>query len=151
MNTDIKKNIYKIRDILAGFKKTDFHSSTSFYASSGFPAGCCGDTTDLIGLYLLKYHGLDSEYVCGQGLERHSTKSHAWLVCQEYIIDITADQFNNLGYELPSVIIEKHSPFHELFDETNRRSTTVEYLNDTGIPSVLDSVMRSMTVNAETK
>ncbi|MCS6206809.1 hypothetical protein [Shewanella baltica] len=144
MNKDIRQNIYQIRDILAGFEKSDFHSMTSFYFSSGFPAGCCGDASDLLGLYLLKYHGLDSEYVCGHGLGDNSNLTHAWLVCQGYIIDITADQFNNNGYEQPAVIIEKQNPFHELFDETTRRHTSIEYLKGTGISSVLAKVLSVM-------
>ncbi|ELY5146055.1 hypothetical protein M2G92_21915 [Vibrio vulnificus] len=142
MNKDIEKKIYQIREILARFEKTDFHSMTSFYFSSGFPAGCCGDATDLLGLYLLKYHGLESYYVCGHGLGDNSNQTHAWLVCQGYIIDITADQFNDDGYELPSVIIDKQSPFHELFDETTSRPTSIEYLKGTGIPSVLAKVLQ---------
>ncbi|EHH1260720.1 hypothetical protein J7H92_004562 [Vibrio parahaemolyticus] len=141
MNKDIEKKIYQIREILARFEKTDFHSMTSFYFSSGFPAGCCGDTTDLLGLYLLKYHGVESYYVCGHGLGDNSNQTHAWLVCQGYIIDITADQFNDDGYELPSIIIDKQSPFHELFDETTSRPTSIEYLKGTGIPSVLAKVL----------
>ncbi|TOL45735.1 hypothetical protein CGH96_22690, partial [Vibrio parahaemolyticus] len=64
MNKEVKKEIHQIRDILASFEKSDFHSMTSFYHSSAFPNGCCGDATDLLGLYLLQYHNLESEYVC---------------------------------------------------------------------------------------
>ena len=144
MNKNVKKEIYQIRDILANFDKSDFHCMTSFYHSSGFPNGCCGSATDLIGLYLLKHHNLDSEYVCGSGLGNNSDLSHAWLVCNGYIIDITADQFNVDGYELPSVIIEKHSSFHELFDETSSRSTTIGYLKGSGISCVLSKVLSVM-------
>lgn len=146
LNKDINKIIHQIREILAGFERSDFHSMTSFYFSSGFPAGCCGDATDLLGLYLLKYHGLDSEYVCGHGLGNNSNQTHAWLVCEGYIIDITADQFNDDGYELASVIIDKQSSFHELFDETTSRPTSIEYLKGTGIPSVLAKVLSIMQV-----
>ncbi|MFA0098179.1 hypothetical protein [Vibrio splendidus] len=144
MNKDIKHNIHQIRDILSGFEKPDFDSTTSFYFSSGFPAGCCGDATDLLGLYLLKYHGLDSEYVCGLGIGDNSNLTHAWLVCQGYIIDITADQFSHYGYELPAVIIDKQSPFHELFDETTSRHTSIEDVEGTGISSVLAKVMSAL-------
>jgi len=144
LNKNIEKKIYQIREILARFEKADFHSMTSFYFSSGFPAGCCGDATDLLGIYLLKHHSLESDYVCGHGLGDNSNQTHAWLVCQDYIIDITADQFNDDGYELPSVIIEKQSPFHELFYELTSRPISVEYLKGTGIPSVLAKVMSVM-------
>ena len=144
MNKDIKKKIYEIRQILDGFEKSDFDCMTSFYLSSGFPTSCCGDATDLLGLYLLKYHGLDSDYVCGHGLGDNSNQTHAWLLCQGYVVDITADQFNDEGYKLPSVVIDKQSPFHELFDETTSRKTSIEYLKGTGISSVLEKVLLVM-------
>ncbi|EJT0555741.1 hypothetical protein [Vibrio vulnificus] len=144
MNKDIEKKISQIREVLARFEKADFDSKTSFHVSSGFPAGCCRDATDLLGLYLLKYYGLESDYVCGLGLGDNSDQTHAWLVCQGYIIDITADQFNDNGYELPSVIIDKQSSFHELFDETTSRPTSIEYLKGSGIPNVLAKVLTVM-------
>lgn len=144
LNKEVKKEIHQIRDILASFDKSDFDSMTSFYNSSGFPSGCCGDATDLLGLYLLQHKGLGSEYVCGVGLGENSNQSHAWLHCNGYIIDITADQFNEDGYELPSVIIEKQSSFHELFHETTSRISNISYFKDTGIPDVLSKVLSVM-------
>lgn len=144
MNKEVKKEIHQIRNILAGFEKSDFHSMTSFYHFSGFPNGCCGDATDLLGLYLLQYYNLDSQYVCGIGLGDDFNQSHAWLFCNGYIIDITADQFNKDGYQLPAVFIEKQSSFHGLFDETTSRNTSVSYLKGTGIPSLLSKVLSVM-------
>ncbi|RVU28256.1 hypothetical protein [Neptunomonas marina] len=144
MNNKIKKEIHAIRSILECFEKSDFHSMTSFYHSSSFPKGCCGDASDLIGLYLLQCHGIESEYVCGKGLRHNSEQSHAWLTCQGYIIDITADQFNENNYQLPKVIIEAQSPFHNSFKEYTCRPITFEYLRTSGIPSVLAKVISKL-------
>lgn len=146
MDKEIEKKIYQIRKTLENFDKSDFDNATTFYHSSGFPKGCCGDTTDLIGLYLLKFHGIESEYVCGEGLINNSYQYHAWLLCQGYIIDITADQFNDIGYNLPEVLIQVQSDFHDNFDTRTNNPISVEYLKDTNIPSVLSKVVSLMQV-----
>lgn len=144
MDQKIDKKIYQIRKILVSFEKSDFHYMTSFYHSSGFPRGCCGDATDLLGLYLLKFHGIESEYVCGEGLISNLYQSHAWLLCQGYIVDITADQFNDIGYKLPDVLIQVQSDFHDSFDIKTTHPTSIEYLQDTNIPNVLSKVISLM-------
>lgn len=137
MNETIASNIHQIRLVLESFDKKDFDWMTSFHQSSGFPNGCCGDATDLLGLYLSKNHGIESIYVCGSGLGDNPDQSHAWLLCGEYIIDITADQFNDKGYNLPPVIITSNSEFHNCFDETTSYPFAADSLESTGIPNIL--------------
>ncbi|EMV2054497.1 MULTISPECIES: hypothetical protein [Vibrio harveyi group] len=144
MNKEIEIRIHEIREILANLGKSDFDWRTAFSSSSGFPNGCCGDATDLIGLYLSKYYELESTYVCGKGLGNNPNQSHAWLLCQGYIIDITADQFNAKGYKLASVIIEKQSQFHDSFDTYKSHPFSANQLKDTGIPSVLAKVVSEL-------
>lgn len=141
MNAAIVSDIHEIRLALESLEKKDFHCLTSFYQSSGFPDGCCGDAANLVGLYLLQYHNVDSDYVCGCGLAGDPDQTHAWLHCDGYIIDITADQFNNDMYTLPSTIISKDSAFHKNFDECNSYPFSVDSLNKKGIPEVLSKVM----------
>lgn len=58
-----------------------------------FPRGCCGDVAELLAAYL-KDEGLgEFAYVSGWSEERSS--SHAWLEKDGYIIDATADQFQD--------------------------------------------------------
>jgi hypothetical protein len=58
-----------------------------------FPRGCCGDVTELLAAYL-KDEGLgEFAYVSGWSAEKNS--SHAWLEKDGYIIDATADQFQD--------------------------------------------------------
>lgn len=144
MDKEIEKKIYQIRKILENFDKSDFDNTTTFYHSSGFPKGCCGDATDLVGLYLLKFHGIESEYVCGECLINNLYQSHAWLLCQGYIIDITADQFNDIGYNLPDVLIQTQSDFHDSFDTKTTYPTSIKHLENTNIPSVLLKVVSLM-------
>lgn len=107
MNEEIKNSIRQIRRALERFEKNDFDCMVNFHGSRDFPSGWCGDATDLLGLYLQQFHKIESSYVNGIGLAHNASASHAWLLCDGYIIDIIADQFNKKGYNLPSVIITK--------------------------------------------
>jgi hypothetical protein len=50
-------------------------------------------------------------YICG---ERHSPdfQTHAWLVCDGFVVDITADQFGQ-----PPVIVARQSPWHDEWEQ----------------------------------
>ena len=48
--------------------------------------------------------------VCGYN-DTHS--SHAWIIMDDWIIDITADQFDEITEK---VIVTKNSKFHDLFN-----------------------------------
>ena len=96
----------------------DFDNDFSF---NRFPRGCCGDTSDLLAEFLLKY-GIRTEYVCGTYRDGtfENMQSHAWLLIDKHIIvDITGDQFRNnsdfLNYDKP-VYIGVMDEFHRLFD-----------------------------------
>lgn|GEM_PF-3214953 len=54
-----------------------------------YPRGSCGVVSEFLGRYLLE-HGIQSYYICGF----KSNASHAWLAVNDYIIDITGDQFD---------------------------------------------------------
>lgn len=90
-----------------------------------FPNGCCGDTCDLLGQYLIA-HGIRTDYVAGiwYGPEyKHQT--HVWLVSEGgLIIDITGDQFKDkpqfFNFDYP-VYVGQTTAFHELFQERNSR------------------------------
>lgn len=141
MRDSIISDIRKIRSALESFDKSDFPENTSFYqCKNGFPAGCCGDTSDLIGLYLKSSYGVHSEYVLGKGLGNNRNQTHAWLMCDGYIIDITADQFNSIGYNQECVIISQNSEFHESFSRFERHEINAKNLNRTSISDVLHEV-----------
>ena len=148
MDEQLKLEINTIRDVLDSFEKSDFDSMTSFYHSSGFPRGCCGDATDLLALYISKYHNKSSTYVCGVGLGDNPNQSHAWLICDGYLIDITADQFNEKGYNLPRVILTKQSDFHCLFQSVKSHVFDAGSLNQSAIPRVLIKVVGKMEATA---
>ena len=133
--------IVRLRASLENKSKNGFHWNTSFY-HSGFPKGCCGDSTDLLALHMKLKFNKCSSYCLGQGLKRNKSISHAWLMLDGYIIDITADQFNDLGYTNDPVIIEKHSEFHSLFHKTTINEIDTDKLVGTPIHHVLNSTLK---------
>jgi len=140
LDKEIKSDIGRIREVLESFQKEDFHSGSSFYHSSSFPRGCCGDSTNLLGLFLKEKYGQDALYVEAKGLGDNRDLSHAWLLIDGVIVDITGDQFNDIGYEVEPVVISDTSDFHDLFHNVKSYSLNAESLKGTAIASVLSKV-----------
>lgn len=92
------------REALENYAKTG--SDVNF---KDFPHGCCGQTCDLLGRYLLANGCTSVEYVCGNRGDR----SHAWLLVDGFTLDITADQF-----EQPSIIVEREPSWHKTYWRT---------------------------------
>ena len=89
---------------------------------ANFPRGCCGDTSDLLGEYLLE-HGIRTKYVCGTYRydDFDNIYSHAWLeINGRIVVDITADQFkwNPLFQNVPtpSCYVGERNDFYRLFE-----------------------------------
>lgn len=85
-----------------------------------FPVGCCGDTSDLLAQYLYD-HGIIAKYVWGTwyGTTSYDSQSHAWLLVNDLIIDITGDQFRNnrTFYNFDKqVYVGPINQFYELFE-----------------------------------
>src|SRR5215467_5971474 len=74
-----------------------------------FPLGSCGDTTDLLAEFLKDCGCGAFRRVCG--MRGHS---HAWLVADGVIVDITADQFDDMSER---VIVAARSQWHETFEQ----------------------------------
>lgn len=74
-----------------------------------FPNGSCGDASLLLGKYLLNNGYSNVRYIAGW----KATKSHAWLLVDDFIVDITADQFPEIT---ESVIVEDESLWHQQFE-----------------------------------
>ena len=85
------------------------------YSMKDFPAGACGDTSILLGAYLVDCGHRGFEYICGErgSHDAGDWTSHAWLARGELVIDITADQFPDAP---AAVIVESPSPWHRQFD-----------------------------------
>ncbi|WP_429951330.1 hypothetical protein IGJ55_000127 [Enterococcus sp. AZ170] len=96
-----------------------------------FPNGCCADTSELLGQFLL-LNGIHTQLVTNAFSQG---QSHAWLLGEDgsLIIDITGDQFKNksnfLNFNEP-VYIGKDNKFYQLFDNERYTVKEVKLLSD---------------------
>jgi hypothetical protein len=78
---------------------------------TNFPRGSCGYTTILLGTYLLEKKLGHFYYTQGDYYKSHNEwSSHAWLQQGDLIVDITADQFEEINQK---VIVTKISGWHQ--------------------------------------
>lgn len=80
-----------------------------------FPAGACGDTSDLLARFLLDEGLGEWDHVSGCDT---TGQTHAWIEREGWIVDITADQFGDVG---EPVTVTTERQWHERFSEDRRR------------------------------
>ena len=80
-----------------------------------FPRGSCGDASLLLAKHLQNHGIWPLNYIRGQMAteEEGNPQSHAWLEIEDIIIDITADQFDDITQE---VIVTRDRSWHGRFD-----------------------------------
>lgn len=112
---------YSLADILDICQKSRVFFETNpigfGFHISNFPKGWCGDASRYIKRRLHEQLGIDFIYHsgCMRTPESTNTYNHAWLEYDNLIIDITADQFNHLGFSNSPIIITTDRTFHDLF------------------------------------
>lgn len=123
MNQKVEQLAIEFRMAIEKVKEAgEFETDFSF---SKFPSACCGDASDLLAQYLLE-NGIKSTYVCGNRYfnnPKEGTQSHAWLLVNGLIVDITGDQFkyNDMYYNYDiKVYVGKEDAFHSLFEVEER-------------------------------
>ncbi|TCV51614.1 hypothetical protein [Pseudomonas sp. 460] len=81
-----------------------------------FPTGACGAASEVLGRILKEKFQIEGTYICA---DSHSQldwdESHAWVEVDEFIIDITHDQFNGTG--LSGWVFERGTGWHAQFSE----------------------------------
>lgn len=89
-----------------------------------FPKGACGDTCLILGQVLHDEGFQGAEYICGNKYRSDGKPySHAWLRYEGMIIDITADQFPDVGAK---VIVSSESEWHKQWDEDRPESGVLQ-------------------------
>ncbi len=91
-----------------------------FAALKRFPKGCCKDASFLFARLLDTRRGKsDWVYVWGQRGPPFEWVTHGWLVTQNRIVDVTADQFPDAA-GLPLVLPTQGSVFHRTWELRSR-------------------------------
>jgi len=106
----IREYSLEFRIALEKLKENEILESKHFMR---FPRGCCGDTSDLLAKYLLS-KGIETSYAWGI----YNGHSHGWLVYQNYIIDITADQFDEIKEK---VVVTTDPTWYLKFKNTTKK------------------------------
>jgi hypothetical protein len=92
------------------------------FGMQDFPAGACGDTSLLLGAYLVDCGYQGFEYTAAE--RRWSvdgvSASHAWLSCENLVVDITADQFPDGP---AAVIVSSQSVWHSKFRNMSKSTS----------------------------
>ena len=86
---------------------------------SNFPYGCCDDSCDLLGYYLYDQFQINTKQI--NGVYRDSIPeeitNHAWLLLDDIIIDITADQFSSLIENNNGVYVGVETEFYQQLED----------------------------------
>lgn len=109
-----------------------------------FPRGACGDTSDLLGMYLTEKGFPEVQYVSGNwyppGESAHH--SHAWLEVGGFTVDITAYQFPEVAEQ---VLVTRESPWHRRFEGVTRRAAgTQGWPHDSDVRRMLSRAYRKI-------
>ena len=127
----ILKNADNVKHLAEDFRKA-IESTPKDLLPIGlqkFPRGSCGDATHLLGRYFIDQGCGKFSYVSGRrgSLEDSSWTTHAWLKNNDFLVDITADQF---GDGLPKIIVAQESEFHKSFKSKETHIADFMILND---------------------
>jgi hypothetical protein len=113
----VPDRIERLKETVSAFRKAIIDSmaelSSSVYFHK-FPAGTCGDASDMLGRFLNERGEGTFEYVAGQ----QGLQTHAWLEGHGLIVDITADQFPDVS---DPAIVTTDKSWHSQFVENHRR------------------------------
>ena len=104
----LTSHVYTFRNAIEAVSKSFISESLK-----GFPEGACGDTTLLLGTYLQETGYGTFDYMLGRRFNGDQWHTHAWLGGHGLIIDITADQFEEM---VDTVVVTSQSDWHETFE-----------------------------------
>ncbi|MDG1751649.1 MAG: hypothetical protein P8I03_08315 [Thalassotalea sp.] len=89
-----------------------------------FPSGACGHASAILGQCLIDFLGIEFDYVAGKFKDKENSPSHAWLQSKDYIVDITADQFEDIDIK---VWVTAKSKWHQALEGKNIHIASFEY------------------------
>lgn len=109
-----------VENVISSIPASAFPSSTALRNGS-FPRGCCGDSSNILASLIFDEFDKVFSYFAGcyNGCNPliSNNASHAWLLRDGVVVDITISQFNDRGYTFPKSWVGKSSKFHKEFEE----------------------------------
>jgi hypothetical protein len=107
-------DVERVRSLATAFRNAiEKCERSKLPASFGqFPHGSCGDTVLLLGAFFIDKLGVTFGHVYGEwGTSVEDFATHAWIERNGVVIDITADQFNEIDER---VIVRRKSDWHDV-------------------------------------
>ena len=101
-----------------------------------FPKGSCGEASKLLAKYFKDMDQGVFYYVCGEVINDKKFQSHAWLEKEDVIVDITADQFEEIKHP---VIVTTNNSWYKQFGNLDSREINIENYNDNAKVVMLSS------------
>jgi|GEM_PF-3493606 len=114
-----------------------------FIGFHDFPLGACMDASTLLGILLYR-NGFGVYQLISATNEKGKWFSHSWLENEKYLIDITANQFNNWP-DQTLVINLDHKPKHYQLLKIQFRHSVLQDKNVKGLEFY---VAMDMVINA---
>lgn len=96
-----------------------------------FPRGCCKEASLVLAKHLHKKEFGIADIICGE----RNCETHIWLEIEGVIVDITADQFEDID---EAVIVVESSIFHDKFEKKGKSKYTDYFTgNEWGINEIM--------------
>lgn len=150
-----------LQDLILNFRRTMEHLNPSDFegtslSASEFPSACCDDSSQILAAYLSDNGFPGAILIRGKsGGKNGELQSHVWLDLDGLKVDITADQFNEKGYDHPSAIIAKENEFLESFEaESNGIADfriQLKKYSDPGLESDFEACYRVVMAHLSTQ
>jgi hypothetical protein len=116
-NSDKREILRATLETIATITRRDWECRTrQFHHPCDFPIGHCGVASEALVDTLMRAGYKGATYVCGY--LPGTTQSHAWVECEGFILDITADQFPDQGPRV-AVFVAEHSEWHDSMAASN--------------------------------
>lgn len=127
------KKISKLSELVLSFRnaiENAINNNENIFNNS-FPAGCCGDASDLLSQFLIDN---DIGPIIYENRTYYSNnedngKAHTWLIVYNLVVDITGDQFKNLNTPLHNEIPVYIGPKNDFYNIFNYEDGSYHYHN----------------------
>ena len=121
----------------------ELRANKDLFPAGEYPSGTCGDTSTIVAVCLAENGYPEFTYISGErgSLEDGNWTSHTWLETENFVIDLTARQFDDGPTEL---MIQKGSAFHTSFSNLSSRQITRDDLASSNLMLLYDRISQTI-------